>query len=116
MNNDSTNNKTNISMQICDLNSNLLIDMYGTGEYYWLSFADPNKPKGTQFLGVIILEANGFLNAVSKCNYLKLNPGGEIKGLLFSKEKFDKIEDKYKNKLLSYDDLVEGGFIPVKWK
>jgi hypothetical protein len=48
--------------------------------YWWLSFADPHRPEGTQFLGVAIVEADSFLSAHSQCNRLGINPGGEIRG------------------------------------
>src|ERR1700723_220414 len=50
-------------------------------EYWWLSFCDPDKPKGTQFLGVIIVKAHGITDALTKCNAMLINPGGEVSGL-----------------------------------
>jgi hypothetical protein len=49
-------------------------------ELWWLSFADPGLPEGSQFLGVVILEAAGLADAVTKSHLLGLNPGGEILG------------------------------------
>lgn len=46
--------------------------------YLWMSFADPDKPKGHQFLGVIITKCFGMAHAVDKINTLGINPGGEI--------------------------------------
>lgn len=45
---------------------------------YWMSFADGKLPKGQQFLGVVILEADSFIDAISKAWALGLNPGGEV--------------------------------------
>lgn len=47
---------------------------------FWLSFADGNLPKGTQFLGACIVCADTFLDAVSKAHRLGINPGGEVIG------------------------------------
>lgn len=47
---------------------------------FWLSFADPGRPKGTQFLGVAIVVADDFLTAVRKAHALGINPGGEVQG------------------------------------
>jgi hypothetical protein len=47
---------------------------------FWLSFADPGRPKGTQFLGVAIVNADDFLAAVRKAHALGINPGGEVQG------------------------------------
>lgn len=48
--------------------------------WFWMSFADPKRPKGQQFLGVAIVEADEFLHAVSISHRLGINPGGEIAG------------------------------------
>lgn len=48
--------------------------------WFWLSFADPGKPRGSQFLGVVIVLAPDFLGAVRKAHALGLNPGGEVRG------------------------------------
>jgi hypothetical protein len=45
---------------------------------YWLSFCDPKKPKGTQFIGVIITKAIGAAHAIEKSHQLGINPGGEV--------------------------------------
>lgn len=42
--------------------------------YYYLSFADPHKPKGEQFLGATIVEAESEHGAVMKSHRLGLNP------------------------------------------
>jgi hypothetical protein len=47
---------------------------------YWLSFADARRPKGTQFLGALILPFDSFLVAVTESHRLGLNPGGEVVG------------------------------------
>lgn len=45
---------------------------------YWLSFADPAKPKGSQFLGVVCVKAIGPMHAIQRTNELGLNPGGQV--------------------------------------
>lgn len=47
---------------------------------FWLSFADSERPKGTQFLGVVIVDAGSFIEAVRLTHVLGLNPGGEVRG------------------------------------
>ncbi len=47
---------------------------------YWLSFADPDKPRGTQFLGVAIVEELDFIGAIKRAHALGCNPGGEVLG------------------------------------
>lgn len=50
---------------------------------FFLSFADPHKAPGTQFLGVCIVDAPTFQDAVQKCWDLGINPGGEIRAYRF---------------------------------
>lgn len=47
---------------------------------WWLSFCDPEKPEGQQFLGVCILFAPDFGTAVAGASTMGLNPGGEVLG------------------------------------
>ena len=47
---------------------------------WWLSFCDPAKPAGSQFLGVAIVAAEGFVSAVAKARMGNCNPGGEVMG------------------------------------
>lgn len=61
----------------------LIIDELANPEegIHWLSFADPDRPEGDQFLGVCIVKARGFLLAVEKARALGINPGGEVQGI-----------------------------------
>ena len=43
-----------------------------------LSFADPGLPAGSQFLGVVIVQAQALEDAVTRSHVLGVNPGGEI--------------------------------------
>lgn len=45
---------------------------------WWLSFADPNLPAGTQFLGVVITQAATIEDAITGTHLLGINPGGQI--------------------------------------
>lgn len=56
--------------------------------YMWCSFADPNLPKGTQFLGVCVLEMPsdaGPVLASVKAHALGINPGGELLTVPFAR-------------------------------
>ena len=71
--------------------------------FWWLSFADGTKPKGTQNLGVVITKAKGMAHAIAKSHELGLNPGGGIQACTFSHKL---IEGKdCCDKLLTRDDL-----------
>jgi hypothetical protein len=45
---------------------------------WWMSFADPGAPEGTQFLGVVIIQAPSCPAAVTRSHQAGVNPGGEI--------------------------------------
>lgn len=64
--------------------------------WWWLSFADPHKPKGTQFLGAVIVKARGEASATQKVNWLGLNPGGEIMFVKIPDGKVPKEEDTHR--------------------
>jgi len=44
----------------------------------WLSFCDGSKPKGQQFLGVVMTKARGVVHAVKHLHDIGVNPGGEV--------------------------------------
>lgn len=73
---------------------------------WWMSFCDPGKPTGQQFLGVVIVEAPGFVHAHQKSCALGINPGGEIQGMLV-----DGVAEEYRDRLLSLADLKAAGLV-----
>lgn len=44
---------------------------------WWISFCDPHKPKGEQFLGLCIVRAVDEISAIKVAWALGINPGGE---------------------------------------
>lgn len=66
-------------------------------EWYWLSFCDPHKPEGEQFLGVCIVCAHGPMSAVKTTHHLKINPGGEVRIYTIGNQD----PGEFKNKLLN---------------
>jgi len=49
--------------------------------WWWLSFADSNLPKGTQFLGACLVRAHGMIEAIRVAHVLEINPGGEVQAV-----------------------------------
>jgi hypothetical protein len=45
---------------------------------FWLSFADPARPKGSQFLGLCIVHGHDQHDALTAASIRGLNPGGEV--------------------------------------
>lgn len=73
---------------------------------WWMSFCDPDKPKGQQFLGVCIVEAPSFMHAHQKAWVLGINPGGEIQAILV-----EGVPAEYHDKLLSRAELEAAGLV-----
>ena len=73
---------------------------------WWLSFCDPDKAKGQQFLGVVIVEAPGFMRAHQKACELGINPGGEIQAM-----PVDGVASEYHDRLLSRVELEAAGLV-----
>lgn len=78
---------------------------------WWLSFADPLRPKGQQFLGVAIVDAIGFIEAVKVTHLLGINPGGEVKG--WPAPTGTAIPNGARYRLLQLDELTALGFRPA---
>ena len=71
---------------------------------FWLSFADPDKPKGSQFLGVAIVEAESFHEALTQAWALGCNPGGEVAGSDVSDGDF-KLPQEFVHRLLDREEI-----------
>lgn len=74
---------------------------------FWLSFADASLPKGQQFLGVAIVNAHSFLEAVKVAHILGINPGGEVQGFDVEVPGGKDIPAKYVERLLSREEIAE---------
>lgn len=83
--------------------------------YWWLSFCDPDKPAGSQFLGAIIVKAHGMTDALTKCNTMMINPGGEVQGVAIPEEANYLIKPEDVNKLLSKEYIQKnmGGAVSM---
>lgn len=46
--------------------------------WWWLSFVDPDRPEGDQYLGAVLLKADDVAHALFCSHEKGLNPGGEI--------------------------------------
>lgn len=54
--------------------------MAETAMTWLLSFADPERPRGKTFLGVIFVSAPDLVSAIRHTWTLNINPGGEVQG------------------------------------
>lgn len=46
--------------------------------WWWLSFCDASLPKGSQFLGAVLVRARDPRDAIREAWRLQVNPGGEV--------------------------------------
>jgi hypothetical protein len=72
--------------------------------WWWLSFADGNRPVGQQFLGAALVQADDFITATTVAHVKGCNPGGEV--LAFPVPPDDGPPPTgYRNRLLSRSEL-----------
>lgn len=74
---------------------------------HWLSFCDPDRPTGSQFLGAVLLECFGDPGlAASECWMLGVNPGGEMLMIEVPEARVAWMREHYPlGKLLSVEDI-----------
>ena len=73
---------------------------------WWMSFCDPDKPKGEQFIGVAIVVAPGLMHAHQLSWDMGINPGGELQGY-----QVEGVGAQYHNRLLSRAELEAAGLV-----
>lgn len=84
---------------------------------YWLSFADPQRPKGERFLGAAVVEADTFAEAIKRSWSHGCNPGGEIQGTplpareTMSDRQLELLAATPFHTLLSKDEIVGLGIV-----
>lgn len=90
------------------IRSAILSDMEtGSPAWYYLSFADE-----TGFLGACIVNALGYADAMRQSHIAGCNPGGEVSTVKIPDDA--PLKDEWKNRLLSFQDMVDMGMEPVK--
>jgi hypothetical protein len=67
----------------------------------WMSFCDPARPKGSKFLGALLIEAADSDDALMRSHLLGLNPGGEVVSFEVPQEYVARIEPAMTYRLLS---------------
>jgi hypothetical protein len=71
---------------------------------FWLSFCDPDRPKGTQFLGAVMIEAPDLPAAIRRAWKKNCNPGGEIVSTEVPPGKHADAR-RYLNRLMQRDEI-----------
>jgi len=86
-------------------------------QVFWLSFVDPARPKGTQFLGAALVEADTTTHAIRQSWSFGCNPGGEVQALalpsydLMTDEQRQKLADTPFHTLMDKPELIRRGFV-----
>ena len=75
--------------------------------YFYMSFCDPDKPKGSKFLGALVIQGSDFDQALKKSWRLDLNPGGEIMFFEVPKSFEHRVTPDLVNRLLTKEEVEE---------
>ena len=79
--------------------------------WFYLSFADPQKPSGEQFLGAAYVNADGeqIVDVMSRLSAIGINPGGEIliAGPIGEEEIDDYLPQENRERLLTRAEIKE---------
>jgi hypothetical protein len=79
----------------------------GTGSWFYISFVDPDRPKGTRFLGGCYVQAENEAHALAVAHVLGCNPGGEasLVGPLPDEDVRANVPDEELNRLLTREEV-----------
>ena len=77
--------------------------------FWWLSFADGNRPEGQQFIGVIIGQGYNIEAVITETHLREINPGGSCAFAQIPPEHVPLPEFHWV--LLSYADLSQAGLL-----
>lgn len=86
-----------------------LLEDDGPQLWWWLSFADPRRPKGSQFLGVCIVEGANVWQAAAHAIDLGCNPGGMVRGVPYESGAECLPPTSYRERLLTREECAELG-------
>ena len=82
--------------------------------FYYLSFCDTDKPKGTQFLGATVVEASDPSDMLTKTHLNGTNPGGEVEFMELDLESADELPEparSYLNRFVPREEVMAGGYM-----
>ena len=78
---------------------------------WWMSFADPRRPRGDTNLGVVILDVPVGADPIRHSHAIGVNPGGEVAFAEVIGESQALYTAAFRNRLLAKAELVAAGFI-----
>ena len=75
---------------------------------YWLSFCDPARPEGQQFLGGCVVDGVVDMVSATKLAWaLGINPGGEVNGVEIPPERDAIVAKRWRERLLTREECDE---------
>ncbi len=84
--------------------------------FYYLSFCDTKLPKGTQFLGATVVEAENEYGVAGAARALGRNPGGEIAMVelpFSSRDEAPEQGRKYFDRFIPRDEVMAEEHAPI---
>jgi hypothetical protein len=72
---------------------------------FYMSFCDGDMPKGSKFLGAVMVFAEDLQSAVLQAWVMGVNPGGEVASMKASSAVASMVDKKWLNRLLSKDEV-----------
>jgi len=69
---------------------------------FWLSFSDPDKPRGFRRMGVIVTDGRDGVDAVNRTHGMGINPGGEV--LMVALPDQPRVPDAWRDRLLTVEE------------
>ena len=76
-------------------------------QWFWLSFADPTQPAGSQHLGSTMVAGANEFDAIAAAHAAKINPGGQVLLLPMEPWVVSQVPAAYRGRLLSKADVDE---------
>jgi len=73
--------------------------------WWWLSFADADRPEGEQFLGGLFLRGSTLAGVITESHVRGLNPGGEVQTIELPPEV--DVPAPWAERLLSREEIAE---------
>lgn len=73
--------------------------------WWWLSFVDPDRPRGQRFMGACIVEGGCMASAALSARRAGCNPGGEAMGMSILEGRLP--PESWRNRLLNRGECVK---------
>jgi hypothetical protein len=74
--------------------------------WVWLSFVDPARPDGSQFLGCAIVPGDDVVTGAKSAWMLGCNPGGEVAGAVLPSGAVAYLEEEYIARILTREEAM----------